>query len=82
MDCQDNDALLITLTNSYLPIKNIEPLFIRNINENTTAEFQLQLSWEQWDNVFGDNDVNKLFNNFLNTFLRCFNIFKIPSTHK
>jgi hypothetical protein len=69
----DHDAQLMTLTNSYLPINNTEPTFIRNINKNTTAEFQLHLSWEQWDNVFGDNDINNIFNNFLNTFLRCFN---------
>jgi hypothetical protein len=27
-------------------------------------------SYEQWDNVFGDDNVNEIFNNFLNTYLR------------
>ena len=68
----DHDAQLITLNNFSLPIRNIEPTYIRNINKNTTAEFQLQLSWEQWDNIFGNNNVNDMFNNFLNTYLRCY----------
>jgi hypothetical protein len=68
----DHDAQLITLTNSYLPISNIEPTHIRNINKNRAAEFQLQLSWKQWDNLFGNNNINNMFNNFLNTTLRCY----------
>jgi hypothetical protein len=36
-------------------------------------EFQSLLSWEQWEDVFGVNDVNIMFNNFLNTYLRCYN---------
>ena len=63
----DNDAQLITLNNFSLPIGSIEPSYIRNINQNTIAEFQLQLSWEQWDNIFGNNKVNDMFIKFLNT---------------
>ena len=68
----DHDAQLITLSNFTLPISISEPTYIRNINKNTIAEFQLQLSWEQWDNIFENNNANDMFNNFLNTFLRCF----------
>jgi len=68
----DQDVQLITLHKFSLPINNIKPSYIRNINKNTTAEFQFQLSLEQWDNIFGNNDVNKMFNNFLNTYLRYF----------
>jgi exonuclease III len=68
----DYNAQLITLSNFSLPISISEPTYIRNINKNTIAEFQLQLSWEQWDNIFGNNNVNYMFNNFLNTFLRCY----------
>jgi hypothetical protein len=42
------------------------------MNKNTIAEFQFQLSWEQWDNIFWNNNVNNMFNNFLNTYLRCY----------
>jgi hypothetical protein len=44
----------------------------REINKNSIAEFQLILSWEQWNDIFQSTDVNNMFNNFLNTFLRCF----------
>ena len=68
----DHDAQLITLHNLPLPLRNTQPTYIRNINNNTIDEFQLQLSWEQWDNIFGNNNVNDMFNNFLNTYLRCY----------
>ena len=32
----------------------------------------MKLSYEIWDEIFGENDVNKIFNNFHNTFLRVF----------
>ena len=66
----DHDAQLITLSNIALPISSSEPTYIRNINKSTIAEFQLQLSGEQWDNIFGNDNVNEMFNHFLNTFLR------------
>ena len=44
--------------------------FKRNISKYTTAEFQNSLSCELWDQVFDDNDVNKMFNSFLNAYLR------------
>ena len=68
----DHDVQLITLNNFSLPFSNIETSYIRNINKNNIAEFQLQLSWEQWDNIYGNNNVNDMFNNFLNTYLRCY----------
>jgi hypothetical protein len=33
----------------------------------------LQLSYETWDEIFGDKDVNLIFSSFLNTYLRIFN---------
>jgi hypothetical protein len=35
-------------------------------------DFKTKLSYEIWDTIFGENDVNKIFNNFHNTFLRIF----------
>jgi exonuclease III len=54
----DHDAQLITLSNFALPISISEPTYIRKINKTTIAEFQLLLSWEQWDNIFGNSNVN------------------------
>ena len=35
----DHNAWLITLNKFSLPLSNIEPTYIRNINKNTIAEF-------------------------------------------
>jgi hypothetical protein len=42
-------------------------------NKNNIAESQPLLSWEQLDDIFGNNNVN-MFNNFHNTYLRCFTL--------
>jgi len=56
--------------------KNTKPsahhLTRRIINYSTISEFQLNLSYESWDNVFNGDDVDTVFNNFLNTYLRIF----------
>ena len=44
----------------------------RNVNKYTIAEFQNSLSYESWEQVFDGNDVNKMFNSFLNTYLSIF----------
>ena len=68
-----HDAQLLTLNNFSLQTNNDEPSYTRNINnKNNIAEFQLLLSWERWENIFGNNDVNTIFNNFLNTYLRIY----------
>ena len=67
----DHDAQVLNLNDlcQPRPTKNI---YIRNLNKHTLADFQLCLSYEQWQHVFGVNDVNCKFNNFLNTYLRCY----------
>jgi hypothetical protein len=68
----DHVAQLIIFTN--IPVLKRKPKLIctRNINNNSMAEFQSLLSWERWDDIFGNNDVNIIFNEFHNTYLRCF----------
>ena len=44
----------------------------RNSNKYTMAEFQNNLSYESWDQVSDSNNVNKIFNSFLNTYLSIF----------
>jgi hypothetical protein len=39
---------------------------------NTLADFQIKLSYETWDSVFNGEDVNVIFNSFLNTYMRIF----------
>jgi len=42
------------------------------INNDTIADIQLNLSHETWEQVFDGNDINEIFNSFLNTFLRIY----------
>jgi len=66
----DHEAQILTIHN--VPVKNIttDPYYIRTFNKNAITEFQLQLSWESWNKVFSSNDVNLMFNSFLNIYLR------------
>jgi len=56
-----------------IPNQPSETHLIRNINRLTIVDFQIQLSYENWENVFSEKDVNSYFNKFLNTHLRLFN---------
>jgi hypothetical protein len=47
--------------------------FIRKINEYTLNDFLIKLSYENWDTVFSMEDVNKMFNSFLDTYLKIAN---------
>ena len=67
----EHDGQILTLFNLPISCNSIKYIYTRRI-DNTIADFQLQLSYEQWDNVFGNNNVNEIFNNFLNTYLRCY----------
>jgi hypothetical protein len=44
----------------------------RDINDQTILEFQLLLSYENWEDIFMEGDANISFNKFLNTYLRIF----------
>jgi hypothetical protein len=39
----------------------------RKINKFTAADFPNQLSYGNWDEIFGSNNLNLIFNSFLNT---------------
>jgi hypothetical protein len=45
---------------------------IRKIDQVTIQDFEYKLSFETWDAVFGSNDINIMYNSFLNSFLRIF----------
>jgi len=54
----DHDGQIFTLLNLPLSRSNINYIYTRRIDSNTIADFQLQLSYELWDDVFGNNNVN------------------------
>jgi len=43
-----------------------------DINYQSILEFQLLLSYENWEEIFMEDDANISFNKFLNTYLRIF----------
>ena len=43
------------------------------VDQTSITDFNKRLSYELWDNVFNENDVNICFNNFLDTYLKLFN---------
>ena len=47
-------------------------ILIRDFNKYNIANFQMTLSYEQWKDVFGVYNVNIMFKNFLNVYLRCY----------
>jgi hypothetical protein len=52
--------------------KNYPIICKRLVNKDTIVNFQVQLSYETWDTVFDGEDINQIFNSFLNTYLRLF----------
>jgi hypothetical protein len=68
----DHEAQILILHN--IKIQNLKASHYtkRLINEFTILEFKLNLSYESWDEIFTEDDVDTLFNSFLNTYLRIF----------
>jgi hypothetical protein len=64
----DHDAQLLILNKGQKKEKECHTYIKRKINKYTIADFQLKLSHETWELVFDRNDVNKIFNSFLNIF--------------
>jgi hypothetical protein len=42
---------------------------IRKTNRYSINEFKLKLSSETWEDIFKENDINNMFNAFVNRFL-------------
>jgi hypothetical protein len=69
----DHDAQSISLHSFILRPSPKKCRFIRKINEHTINDFLIKLSYENWGTVFSTEDVNKMFNSFLDTYLQIFN---------
>jgi hypothetical protein len=71
-DLSDHDAQLLTFNNIKVQLYKLNFQYIRSISKNTTADILIKLSYETWDTTFTSNDINIMFNSFLNTYLRTF----------
>ena len=68
----DHDAQILISHN--IKIHNIKANYYtkRLINEYTISEFKFNLSHESWVEIFANDKVDSIFNNFLNTYLRIY----------
>jgi transposase len=62
----NHDAKLIKLENVFMQKKANEVKTVRK------SDFKIKLNEETWDNTFDESDVNTMFDNFHNTYLRIF----------
>jgi len=69
----DHDAQSISIHSFNLEPPPKKYRFFRKINEYTLNDFLTKLSYEKWDSVFSTEDVNKMFNSFLDTYLKIAN---------
>jgi hypothetical protein len=71
-DLSDHDAQLITLNTISLkpPTKHFK--VIRTFDENSSNDFLNKRSYKIWDTTFSSEDINTMFNAFLDTYLKIF----------
>jgi hypothetical protein len=69
-----SDLVAQSLTFNTINIRSYVKQFklIRNINNHTTEDFKIKLSYETWDLTFSSDDVNIMFNSFLDTYLKIY----------
>jgi len=82
----NHDGHVITINNITVDKRISKIQSIRKFNKFSISQFAVNLSYENWDNVFIEEDVDTVvFNKFFNTYLRIFNssflLQKIYSTH-
>jgi hypothetical protein len=68
----DHDAQLVVIKIGIVTKEKCKSTDIRKINKDTVSEFQTALHMESWENIFTQDNINSMFNNFHNTYLRCF----------
>jgi hypothetical protein len=69
----DHDAQIMEILNLYYVNTKQHYEFTRKIDNNTILNFTNSLSYVNWEEVFLEGDVNIIFNNFTNIYLRNFN---------
>ena len=67
----DHDVQL-TISTDYSHILIHKFKTVRKINKYTISDFIDKLSCKSWDSIFNSEDVNAVFNSFLNIYLRIF----------
>ena len=66
----DARLLIIGTDYSHVPIHKFKT--IRKINKHTVSDFVDKLRCESWDTISNSENINDMFNSFLNIYLRIF----------
>jgi len=66
------DEAFPCIENLVCPFPRKKNAVAMTIKYSIQNEFMINLTYESWDNIFTDDDVNTIFNNFLHTYLRNF----------
>ena len=69
----DHDAQSISVHSFIQRPPHKKYRFTRKINEHTINDCLIKLSFENWETVFSTDEVNRMFNSFLDTYLKIFN---------
>ena len=81
----DHDAQCLIIHDLLKDNFKTNAFFTRKFDKLSIEDFNNKLSYEIWDNVVSEKDVNTSFNNFLNTYLKlfnsCFLFKKVHSNH-
>ena len=70
MSDHDAQLLMVSTDHSHVPLNKFQT--IRKINKYTISDFLDKLSCESWDTIFSSEDIDDMFNSFLNIYLRIF----------
>ena len=68
----DHNGQILQLNNINISTQLNKTKTVRNFSKHNIQNFKTHLSYEIWDTIFGKQDVNEIFNNFHNIFLRIF----------
>jgi len=70
----DHEAQIIAIENTIVTKLSNNITIKRDINDQSIKEFKLLLSYENWEDVFTEDDASISLNKFLNTYLRTFQV--------
>jgi hypothetical protein len=68
----DHDAQFLTIRSYNLDSPAKQYMLIRKMDDYRIQDFLARRSHENWESVFSTDDVNTMFNTFLDTYLKIF----------
>ena len=78
----DHDAQSLILHKILVQNTNTHFYYNRKIDKLAVIDFNTKVSYESWEDIFTENDVNTIFNKFLNMYLRIFHsCFPLKKVH-